>query len=73
MKYPDVLKESVSPDSFKDIYLRVLSVSSAAGGEINQVLLKIGTWRRLSSEEKGINPILAQANGTKKNPAMSAY
>ena len=73
MKYPDVLKESVSPDSFKDIYLRVLSVSSVAGGEINQVLLKIGTWRRLSSEEKEINPTLTQANETRRYPARSAY
>ena len=33
MKWHDVLKESVSPDSFKEKYLRVLCVSSAAGGE----------------------------------------
>jgi len=34
MKWHDVLKESSSPDSFKEIFLCVLCVSSAAGGEI---------------------------------------
>ena len=31
---PDVLKESLSPDSYKEKYLCVLRGSSAAGGEI---------------------------------------
>ena len=35
MKWHDVLKESSSPDSFKEMYLSVLCVSSAAGGEID--------------------------------------
>jgi len=38
MKWHDVLKESVSPDSFKEVNLCVLRVSSAAGGEIDFVL-----------------------------------
>ena len=38
MKWHDVLKESSSPDSFKENYLSALCVSSAAGGEINKVL-----------------------------------
>jgi hypothetical protein len=38
MKWQDVLKESSSPDSFKENYLSTLCVSSAAGGEINKVL-----------------------------------
>ena len=42
MKWHDVLKESSSPDSFKENYLSVLCASSAAGGEINQVLLGPG-------------------------------
>ena len=33
MQWHDVLKESLSPDSFRGNYLCVLSVSSAAGGE----------------------------------------
>ena len=39
MKWHYVLKESSSPDSFKENYLSVLCASSAAGGEINQPFL----------------------------------
>ena len=42
MKWRDVLKESSSPDSFKEKYLRVLCVSSVAGGKNNQALS--GAW-----------------------------
>ena len=35
MKWHDVLKESSSPDSFKEKYLCALRVSSVAGGEID--------------------------------------
>ena len=35
----DILKESSSPDSFKENYLSVLCASSAAGGEIIKALL----------------------------------
>ena len=38
MKWPDGLKESPSQDSFKEKYLRVLGVSSAAGGEKDQII-----------------------------------
>ena len=38
MKWHDVLKESSSPDSFKENYLSVLCVSSAAGGEKSQFI-----------------------------------
>ena len=38
MKWHDVLKESPSPDSFKENYLCVLCASSAAGGEFDQAL-----------------------------------
>ena len=38
MKWHDVLKESSSPDSFKENYLSALCVSSAAGGEIESTL-----------------------------------
>jgi len=38
MKWHDVLKESSSPDSFKEKCLSVLCGSSAAGGEIDQAL-----------------------------------
>jgi len=41
MKWHDVLKESVSPDSFKDINLCALRVSSVAGGEIDFEALKL--------------------------------
>jgi len=38
MKWHDVLRESSSPDYFKENYLSALRVLSAAGGEINKVL-----------------------------------
>ena len=38
IKWHDVLKESSSPDSFKEKSLSVLCASSVAGGEINQAL-----------------------------------